>query len=151
MVLIVKIIIYLLGRQLSTNPGICLFKVQFNFDSGNYTVFANDADEFNVFEGGNRYGYIMNAYFNLTWILTKMDSLKNKDGKVPLFDLLTCLCDGWNEATGNFNKLAPVVDSETNEIKIVDEVVLPNRNEFLKGLDKSTKLAKFDVQGYYLN
>jgi len=93
-----------------------LFKVQFNFDSGNYTVFANDADEFNVFEGGNRYGYIMNAYFNMTWILTNMDRLKDKTtGKVSLFDLLTCLCDGWNEATGNFNKLAPVVDSETNE------------------------------------
>jgi hypothetical protein len=145
-------IIYLLGRQLSNNPGICLFKVQFNFDSGNYTVFANDADEFNVFEGGNRYGYIMNAYFNMTWILSKMDSLKDKTtGKVSLFDLLTCLCDGWNEATGNFNKLAPVVDSEANEIKIVDEVVLPNRNEFLKGLNKPTELARFDVQGYYFD
>jgi len=145
-------IIYLLGRQLSTNPGICLFKVQFNFDSGNYTVFANDADEFNVFKGGNRYGYIMNAYFNLTWILTNMDRLKDKTtGKVSLFDLLSCLCDGWNEATGNFNKLAPVVDSETNEIKIVDEVVLPNKDSFLDDLKLSTKLAKFDVQGYYFD
>jgi len=137
-------IIYVLGRQISTNPGICLFKVRFNTPSG-FIQFANDADEFYAPSvNGNRYGYIMNAYFNLTWILTKMDSLKNKDGKVPLFDLLTCLCDGWNEATGNFNKLAPVVDSEANEIKIVDEVVLPNRNEFLKGLDKSTELARFD-------
>jgi hypothetical protein len=145
-------IIYLLGRQLSTNPGICLFRVQFNFDSGNYTVFANDAD---VFEAprvsGNRYGYIMNAYFNLTYILGQLESLKNQDGKVPLFDLLKCLCDGWNLATGNFNKLEPIVDSESNEIKIIDQVILPNKDAFLDGLKLSTKLAKFDVQGYYFD
>jgi len=145
-------IIYLLGRQLSTNPGICLFKVQFNFDSGNYTVFANDAD---VFEAprvnGNRYGYIMNAYFNLTYILGQLESLKNQEGKVPLFDLLKCLCDGWNLATGNFNKLEPIVDSESNEIKIIDQVILPDKDNFINNLSGSTELAKFDVQGYYFD
>jgi len=145
-------IIYLLGRQLSTNPGICVFKVQFNFDNENYAVFANDAD---VFEAprvnGNRYGYIMNAYFNMTYILTQLESLKNNEGKVPLFDLLKSLCDGWNIATGNFNKLEPVVDTETNEIKIIDQVILPDKDSFLSNLKQSTKLAKFDVQGYYFN
>jgi predicted chitinase len=144
-------IIYVLGRQISTDPGVCLFKVRFNTPSG-FIQFANDADEFYAPSvNGNRYGYIMNSYFNIAWILKQMESLKNSDGKVPLFDLLKCLCDGWNTATGSFNKLSPVVDSETNEIKFVDEVILPDRKSFLDKLGKSTELAYFNVQGYYFD
>lgn len=144
-------IIYLLGRQISTDPGICLFKVRFKTPSG-FIQFANDADNFYASSvDGNRYGYIMNSYFNMTWILTQMQSLKNKDGKVPLFSLLECLCTGWNNATGDFNKLSPVVDTETNEIKFVDEVILPNKDAFLNDLKKSTELANFNIQGYYFN
>ena len=144
-------IIYLLGRQLSTNPGICTFNNVFKTPSG-FIQFASGTDVFDAPSvGGNRYGYIMNAYFNLTYILGQLESLKNQDGKVPLFDLLKCLCDGWNLATGNFSKLEPIVDSETNEIKIIDQVILPNKNKFLDDLKLSTKLAKFDVQGYYFD
>ena len=66
-------------------------------------------------------------------------------------DLLKCLCDGWNISTGNFNKLEPVIDAETNEIKIIDQVILPDKDSFLSNLKRSTKLAKFDVQGYYFD
>ena len=113
--------------------------------------FANDADEFYApSSDGNYYGYIMNSYFNMAWILKQMESLKNvKDNKVSLFSLLECLCNGWNSATGGFNKLSPVVDTETNEIKFIDEVILPNKNEFLKDLKRSTELANFNIQGYY--
>jgi hypothetical protein len=145
-------IIYLLARQISTDPGICLFKRKFNFTSGNYTVFANDADEFYAPSvDGNRYGYIMNSYFNMAWILTQMESLKNSEGKVPLFSLLECLCKGWNSATGNFNSLSPVVDTETNEIKFIDSVILPNKDAFIKNLSGSVELANFNIQGYYFN
>jgi len=144
-------IIYLLGRQISSNPGICIFNTVFKTPSG-FIQFASGTDVFDAPSvGGNRYGYIMNAYFNLTYILGQLESLKNQEGKVPLFDLLKCLCDGWNLATGNFSKLEPIVDSETNEIKIIDQVILPNKNKFLDDLKLSTKLAKFDVQGYYFD
>ena len=144
-------IIYVLGRQISTNPGICLFKVRFNTPSG-FIQFANDADEFYAPSvNGNRYGYIMNSYFNMEYILKQMENLKNSDGKVPLFSLLECLCKGWNEATGGFSKLAPVVDSETNEIKFVDEVVLPDKDSFLTNLNLPTELANFNIQGYYFD
>jgi hypothetical protein len=145
-------IIYLLGRQLSTDPGICLFKKTIPTTNG-FIQFASDADQFYTPSvDGNSYGYIMNAYFNMTYILTQMNSLKNKDGKFPLYDLLECLCKGWNQATGNFNDLTPVIDSETEyEIKFVDSVILPNKNEFLKDLERSTELANFNIQGYYFN
>jgi hypothetical protein len=144
-------IIYVLGRQISTNPGICLFKVRFNTPSG-FIQFANDADEFYAPSvNGNYYGYIMNSYFNMEYILKQMESLKNSDGKVPLFSLLECLCKGWNDATGGFSKLAPVVDSETNEIKFVDEVILPDKDSFLTNLNLPTELANFNIQGYYFD
>jgi hypothetical protein len=144
-------IIYVLGRQISTDPSVCLFKVRFNTPNG-FIQFANDADEFYAPSvNGNRYGYIMNSYFNIAWILTQMENLKNSDGKVPLFSLLECLCKGWNSATGNFNKLAPVVDTEDNEIKFIDEVILPDKNNFINNLSGSTELAYFNVQGYYFD
>jgi hypothetical protein len=38
----------------------------------------------------------MNSYFNMSYILKQMDSLKDDEGKVSLYDLLKSLCDGWN-------------------------------------------------------
>ena len=143
-------IIYLLGRQISTDPSVCLFNTTFDTPSG-FIQFAKDTEVFRVnIEGStNSYGKIMNAYFNMTYILTQMNSLKNEDGKVPLYDLLDCLCQGWNRSTGNFSKLGITVDTEQNLIKIIDEVSLPDRDKWLKKQGLPTELASFDVYGYY--
>ena len=40
----------------------------------------------------------MNVYFNMTYILNQLDSLKDTDtGKVSLYDLINCLCEGFNK------------------------------------------------------
>ena len=65
--------------------------------------------------------------------------------------LLDCLCKGWNQATGNFNDLTPVIDSENNEIKFVDSVILPNKDSFIRNLSGSVELANFNIQGYYFD
>jgi putative chitinase len=143
-------LIYMLGRQISTDPGVCIFNTSVTLDDGSFVNFAEKGEIFYSEEiNGNRYGKIMNAYFNMVYILTQMDSLKNEDGKVPLYDLLNCLCTGWNNATGNFSKLEPTIDSEKNLIIFTDEVVCPDRDEILKKQEKSTELAVFDVYGYY--
>ena len=143
-------IIYLLGRQISTDPSVCLFNTTFDTPSG-FIQFAKDTEVFRVnIEGStNSYGKIMNAYFNMTYILTQMNSLKNDEGKVPLYDLLDCLCQGWNRSTGNFSKIGITVDTEQNLIKIIDEVSLPDRDKWLKKQGLPTELASFDVYGYY--
>jgi len=143
-------VIYLMARQLSTNPGICIFNKVFDTSSG-FIEFAAGTNNFVVSSpnGKNQYGKIMNAYFNMQYILTQMDSLKNEDGKVPLYDLLNCLCQGWNNATGNFNKLEPTVDVDENIIRFTDEVTLPDKDSWLGKQSKSTALASFDVYGYY--
>jgi hypothetical protein len=142
-------IIYLLGRQISSDPGICIFNTEVPFGSS-VTQFAPGTETFEVSIGTkNKYGQIMNSYFNLVYILTQLDSLKDKDGKVSIFDLVKSLCDGWNKATGNFNKLAPTIDADDNEMKITDEVSLPDRDDWLKEFKQKTTLASFDVFGYY--
>jgi hypothetical protein len=143
-------IIYLLGRQISSDPGICIFNTEIPFENS-ITQFAPGTATFEVFIDGskNKYGQIMNSYFNMVYILTQLDSLKDKDGKVSIFDLVKSLCDGWNKATGNFNKLAPTIDADENEMKITDEVSLPDRDGWLKKFKQKTNLAIFDVFGYY--
>jgi len=93
----------------------------------------------------------MNAYFNMNWIIEQLGSLKDEKGNVGLFDLLNSLCQGWNNATGNFNTLKPIVDTETHTIKIIDETPLPDRDAILKSFndpDISTETAVFDVYRY---
>jgi hypothetical protein len=144
-------IIYLLGRQISSNPGICIFNTILPTDSGGSIQFAKNTEVFRVSIGNsiNSYGKIMNAYFNMTYILKQLDSLKDEEGKVNLYDLFKSLCDGWNNATGNFSKLGVSVDVEDNEVKIIDEVSLPDRDDWLKKFGRKTDLATFDVYGYY--
>jgi hypothetical protein len=143
-------IIYLMARQISTNPGVCVFNTKFE-GKNSTTSFAPGANVFRVTapNGKNQYGKIMNAYFNMTWILTQMESLKNSDGKVSLYDLLTALCRGWNTSTGSFNKLEVTIDNEEGIIRFVDEVSLPDRDSWLEKFNKPTILASFDIYGYY--
>jgi hypothetical protein len=145
-------LIYVLGRQISNNPSICLFKV--DVPNGSEIVsFAPGVDEFVYSEiNKNRYGKIMNVYFNMTYILNQLDSLKDTDtGKVSLYDLINCLCEGFNNATGNFNQLYPAVDADRNKIVITDQTVCPDIKDLLDKQGKSTLLATFDVYGYYYN
>ena len=143
-------LIYVLGRQVSNNPSICLFKV--DVPNGSEIVsFAPGVDEFIYSEiNKNRYGKIMNVYFNMTYILNQLDSLKDTDtGKVSLYDLINCLCEGFNNATGNFNQLYPAVDADRNKIIITDQTVCPDIKDLLDIQLRSTALATFDVYGYY--
>jgi putative chitinase len=145
-------LIYVLGRQISNNPSICLFKV--DVPNGSEIVsFAPGVDEFVYSEiNKNRYGKIMNVYFNMTYILNQLDSLKDTDtGKVSLYDLINCLCEGFNNATGNFNQLYPAVDADRNKIVITDQTVCPDIKDLLDKQGRSTALATFDVYGYYYN
>jgi hypothetical protein len=145
-------LIYVLARQMSNNPSICLFKV--DVPNGTEIVsFAPGVDDFVYSEvNGNKYGKIMNVYFNMTYILNQLDSLKDADtGKVSLYDLINCLCEGFNNATGNFNQLYPAVDADRNKIIISDQTVCPDINDLLSKQGKSTSLASFDVYGYYYN
>jgi murein DD-endopeptidase MepM/ murein hydrolase activator NlpD len=139
--------IILLGSQyqIPNDPRICTYNLTFN---KNTRVIANGCEAFRLVYNGKIYGKIMNAYFNMAWVLTTMDSLKDDKGKVNLYDILKALCEGWNKSTGNFSQIEPVVDEETNTIKIVDQIPLPDKKHFLDAQTLPATPAYFDIFGY---
>ena len=149
-------LIYIVPGTLSSNPNVCMTKRgYYNVDWVDYlTIPAAETFqlEFPGTTSGALYGKIMNIYFNMFWILQQIDALKDSEtGKISLYGLLDALCKGYNQATGNFNRLEPTVDTETNTIKIIDDVALPDRDLILKTYDlvPSSETALFDTYGYY--
>jgi hypothetical protein len=152
-------IMYTPPRVISSDPGVCYIKNTYPVDGVNY-YFAPLASDFIVpFNDSSikySYGYVMNIYFNMGWILQRIDSLKDNNGKISLYGLLNTLCQGYNQSTGNFSKLEPVIDTETNTIKILDNVALPDRDNILKSPllsgslleEVSTETVIFDTYGY---
>jgi hypothetical protein len=152
-------IMYTPPRVISSDPSVCCIKNTYSVDSVNY-YFAPLASDFIVpFNDSSikySYGYVMNIYFNMGWILQQIDSLKDNNGKISLYGLLNALCQGYNQSTGNFSKLEPVIDTETNTIKILDNVALPDRDNILKSSLLSGSLLEevytettiFDTYGY---
>ena len=150
-----KNIIYLNPYQISNDPGVCIFNTTIpTFDNAENTIeysFAPGTEQFKYeLVGDNtRYGYIMNSYFNMEWILKQLNALKSVDtGKVTLLDLLKALCEGWNISTGNSSMLFPTIDIDTTEVRITDQTSLPNRDKILVNLGLSTEQASFDTYGY---
>jgi len=157
-------IVYTQPFTFSADPKVCYIKKSFYIASKDQTYdFIPGADDFIIDFNGDtnirgKYGNIMNIYFNTEWILGKIDEIKDNKGKISLYGLLDALCKGYNESTGNFNKLEPTIDSETNIIRITDDTQLPDRDAILKSSyitnfygtgSISTKEVIFDTYGYY--
>ncbi len=150
-------IIYVNPLQVSCNPGICTFNKDFIIGSSRtlYRFFPGQSQfifsEIQNEKLTNTYGYLMNVYFNMVYILTELENLKDDTGRVSLYDLLLSLCKGFCNATGNVNSIEPTVNAETGEIILTDQTALPDRDKILEKLGKSTKNAIFNVYGLYLN
>lgn len=149
-------IIILAGRQYPTDNGVCQVSYNQEFSGGQILYYLGAGPNslpFEITKGDNRYGKIMNIYFNVDFVL---NSLKESsiDGKVALIDFLTKLCSGWNDTTGNYSKLEPTFVEESNTLRFTDENQLPDRDVFLKDSTlynppKSTELTYFNIYGYY--
>ena len=151
-------IIHVLPKIVSADPKVCCITTAFKINEKTY-YYAPFCSEFLIpFESNikGKYGYVMNIYFNFNFILAKIDELKDDKGKISLYSLLDALCKGFNEATGHYNKLEPIIDSEENIIKILDDVALPDRKAILKSPllsgsfgNELTENVIFDTYGYY--
>ena len=71
----------------------------------------------------------------MSYILDQMEANKNGEtGVLTLIDLLKILTQGFCKSTGNYNKIEPTVDEESNIIKFIDDLKLPTVNDILKKL-----------------
>lgn len=108
---------------------------------------------------GYIYGRIMNVYMNFEFIQTILDTLVGEDGETILFDFLKKICNEINKCLGYVNNLEPVIDSETNTIKIIDQTPIPGITSIMGDLKDDwgdlynpdfvpTNEAIFEVFGY---
>lgn len=100
--------------------------------------------------GKYSWGRIMQIYFSFTRIV---DIIKDVDenGTITLFKLLKTICTDINESLGYINNLEPVIDKETNTIKIIDQTPIPGIEEigkFLNIPNFSNKESILEIFGY---
>jgi hypothetical protein len=72
------------------------------------------------FEEGNDYAFLMNIYVNFSQIESSVNDNLDEQGNLSLFDFLSSLCTAINKALGGVNNLEPVIEEETNTIRIID-------------------------------
>ena len=140
-------IISLYGRQVSANPGVCIFKRTFDKETIQICPQGNNF-QFSINNSTFLYGKFMNVYFNMTYIINKLTELKDSEGNVSLINFLRIFSQGFNISTGNYNKLDVTVD-EDNYVRFIDQVPLADKKYFLKKGGKPTEPAFFSLYGYY--
>jgi hypothetical protein len=147
-------IIYSLGSDysFSANPQVCLIKSSIVLGNEKYVIAPNAEDFLKPVKNSSTIssGHLMNIYLNFDFLLGIFKNNTDKEGKVTLIKFLQVICEGINKSLGNVNILEPNIDESINEITIIDQNSLPNKDNIIKLIDPnaSTNLAVFDLFGY---
>lgn len=136
---------------LSSDPRVCIVQADISMAGKDAKIFPDLPKKFKEVVEGVTVGKLMNVYMNMTYIIKAMDELKDKDGKVSLYDLLNKICEGINSSLGNVNKISPTIDEEdNNRLYLLDETTIPNISAIINKTNPgaSTELTRFEVFGY---
>jgi hypothetical protein len=69
--------------------------------------------------------FIPNIYLNFNFIADTMSSAMDERRNVSVYDFIKGLCDGINRAMAGVNNLEPVIDEDTNTLRILDSSPIP--------------------------
>jgi hypothetical protein len=83
------------------------------------------------------WGQLMNVYLNFNRVEEIFSSVNEKN-EIVLFDVLKAICNDINECLGNVNNIEPVIDKESNTIKIIDQTSIPGLDFIASQLGNST-------------
>jgi len=145
--------------QTSIDPTICVLNRGIPVGENIYNVTKGAGDPFDspLFPDlPATYGQIMNIYVSMSWVLLKMDEIKDaKTNKVVLIDMLNNILSGINSSLGGTVSLETTIDETTNTVIIRDANPLPNVSLVIAKLNAnnpslkiSDKFAQFDLYGY---
>ena len=127
---------YSLPNQLSLDPRICIvrndkfqrvggvgsaFPQLLPFRNPDYTTLENSINP-------NK-AYIMNIYLNFEFIIDSLNSNADEKGDINIYNFLKTVCDGLNKSLGGINNLEPIMDEESNTLKIIDTTPIPGVKE----------------------
>lgn len=109
---------------------------------------SEGSEEYDKFLYKGIYGRTMNVFLEMGFILKQMEENKDENGKVSLFNFLKGICSNVNDALGNVCDLEPIIDEETNAVKIIDNNPLPNKEDLIKEFGLGKAPTSFEVYGY---
>jgi len=137
---------YSLPNQISLDPRVCIVRnSNFNTGRGHSEVFQQ-LPIFREVDGGvsknTNAAYPMNVYLNFNFIL---ECLKPDDrGDVNLFEFISAICTGLNKALGGINNLEPIIEEESNTLRIIETTPIP-------GYSNSSPSKRYTLQLYGYN
>ena len=151
-------LIYVDELQVSIDPTICLVNKNLNVYDGELHFIDGEkfiAENINA-PSKSTYGYLMNIYINIEFILDKMEALKDDKNKLVLIDFLKGILDGVNTSLGGVNSFDIFIDETQNTLRIIDTNPIPDSNFIIKHVNKllneNNKLnetfATFNFFGY---
>jgi hypothetical protein len=107
---------YTFPYHVSLDPRVCIVKNDKEpINSKKYHLSLPDWKN----EAGG-YSRIMNIYLNCNMISRILGEKQDEDGNVPIFEVLQSICTELNRVLGGVNNLEPIIDEDTNTIKIID-------------------------------
>lgn len=135
--------------QISADPFTCLIPMDGVDNKGNgWKFFTDEKSKVNLspyFVNNNRFkGKVMNIMVNIDFLAKTLVGNVDVNGKVNLLAYLNSVCNNINDTLGNVNKLQAIYDTETNQVKIIDDNIL-KRTE-----DDTPKVAVFETFGVTL-
>lgn len=130
-------ICYAIDNMVSSDIRTCLIRNDnFYTGAGNIKIF-NGTPGIDYFFNNNVSDYIfgkpMNVYLNFEFVQTTLDSVTSV-GEASLYEFLSKICDGINRSLGFVNNLEPIIDQETNTIRIIDQTPIPGIDQIAAAL-----------------
>jgi hypothetical protein len=122
---------YSLPNQISLDPKVCLVRNDRFLKADGYTsTVMHELELFRAIDGKNNtnynLAYPLNIYLNFNFIIKSLESNQNDRGDVNIYGFISSICTGLNRALGGVNNLEPVIDKDTNALKIIDGTPIPN-------------------------
>ena len=123
---------YSLPNQISLDPRVCLVRNS-KFDtygSGITNVLGEIPYFFKEIDNGastnENSAYPLNIYLNFEFIKECLKA--DEKGNVSVYELISNICTGLNKALGGVNNLEPIIDEETNTLRIIDTTPIPGHS-----------------------
>jgi hypothetical protein len=150
-------IMFIDNLQISVDPTVCVVNRTLNINGQKYT-YASKGKSFESPELGVKYGRVMNIYFNMSWILTRLDELKEPTtNKTILINFLNSILSDVNSSLGGSVDLEATINEDSNTVIIRDKNPIPNIDNVISIMNEkfktniSSRYAYFDLYGYSTN
>jgi len=121
---------YSVPNQVSLDPRVCLVRnSKFIGVGGGLDIYGQlppfRAEDYVTVDPNLNKAYIMNIYLNFNFIIDSLSSNTDERGDIGVYNFILAICDGLNKALGGVNNLEPVIDENSNTLKIIDTTPIP--------------------------